>query len=71
MKLGEFLPLILEGCRVAVWQDVEDIPDIVAEYDGRDSIPETMNGCRIREVWTSQQYYNNELQPLLNIAVEG
>lgn len=46
MKLIDLLSIIDENMRVRIMRDAEE----VAYYDGRDSIPEELNDCRVESL---------------------
>lgn len=53
MILEELMSVIPDWQTTAVCCDNGDYVDVLAVYDGRESIPEEYNGCR---VWTVFEY---------------
>lgn len=47
MKLGDLLSIIDENKRVDVYEKGKD--GLIAQYNGKDSIPETFNGSEVSE----------------------
>ena len=57
MKLIELLPFIDEYTEVCVYNDTDDgWSELVAWYDGRNSIPEKYNECTITTVKALTDY---------------
>ena len=47
MELIDLLSVICEGSRVQVWKEGE----LIAEYDGKNSIDEELNALPVKSVW--------------------
>ena len=47
MELIDLLSVICEGSRVQVWKEGE----LIAEYDGKNSIDEELNTLPVKSVW--------------------
>ena len=56
MKLIDIISLMTDYSTVVVWQDGEEI----ARYDGKDSIPETLNDHMVRSLSTG--YYKLDIE---------
>ena len=60
MKIGELIELIDENQNVTITS--EDTGEIIACYDGRNSIPRGLDPCIVRKIRTDYAVYAIEIQ---------
>lgn len=64
MYLEELLELINENTVINIWSNNQEL---VATYDGRESIPEKYNYCEILDIFADMTSYINCIGIELNI----